>query len=57
MKKYVFVLILFLLTLLVGCSKKAEQTPQEEKPERASVCPEGYYWIDSVKSCVFIENS
>ncbi len=57
MKKYWLVLILFLLSLLMGCTNAPEKNPQEEQPEQASVCPEGYYWIDSVKSCIFIEKS
>ena len=46
--------ILLFTTTLVACGKR---TPLlEEKPELAPICPEGFYRIDSVKSCILSED-
>ncbi len=47
--------ILFFTVILAACEKK---TPlPEEKPELAPICPEGFYWIDSAKSCILSEDA
>lgn len=51
MKKY-FVLCLCLL-VVAGCgSDEAQLNPE---PEIAPICPEGYHWIDTIKSCEILE--
>ena len=39
--------------ILSGCKKQKF----EEIPEIAPICPEGFYWIESAKSCVLTEDS
>jgi len=49
MKKYiVYTTCLLCLLLLSACGKSA---PVEEKPEVSPLCPEGFLWVDSTKSC------
>lgn len=50
--RILFLGVLFLsLSFLVGCKKKAE-LPQGM--EYAPICPEGFAWIESSKSCELI---
>ena len=39
--------------ILSGCKEQKF----EEIPEIAPICPEGFYWIESAKSCVLTEDS
>ena len=55
MKRFmvVFVVMLWFL-VLVGCGESSETV--NEKPELAPICPEGYYWLDTIKSCAILED-
>ena len=55
MKKILLMsVILFGLFVLSGCWKKVSTADQ---PVESPVCPEWYYWFDSVKSCILTEDS
>lgn len=45
-------LILGILIFLSGCKEQKSG----EQPEFAPICPEGFYWIESAKSCVLTED-
>ena len=37
-----------------GCGGTPQNELPREKPEIAPICPEGFYWVDSIKSCTLI---
>lgn len=47
-----FLLGSLFVALLSGCGK---QETSSSKPELAPICPEGFCWIDSIKSCEMID--
>lgn len=51
----VFVIMLWLL-VLAGCGESSGTETVNEKPELAPICPEGYYWLDTIKSCAILED-
>jgi len=59
MKKLVLLYITSLCLLLIGCWKNNNETgiPKEEMPEMSPVCPEGFYWFESIKQCKKMENT
>jgi hypothetical protein len=60
MKKLVLLSsILCLSFLLFGCWNNDNEIgiPEDELPEESPVCPEGFYWFESVKSCIMMENA
>ena len=59
MKKLLLLWILSSFSLLlIWCWEKKDDSgiPEEELPQEVSMCPEGFYWFDSVKTCVRTEN-
>jgi len=42
--------------VLAGCGESSEGEKINEKPELAPICPEGYYWLDTIKSCAILED-
>ena len=50
---FVFMLWLF---VLAGCGESSGTETVNEKPELAPICPEGYYWLDTIKSCAILED-
>ena len=60
MKKLLLLWILSSFSLLlIWCWEKKDDSgiPEEELPQKSSICPEWFYWFDSVKSCVRTENA
>ena len=57
MKRFmvVFVVMLWLFVLAV-CGEFSGTETVNEKPELAPICPEGYYWLDTIKSCAILED-
>ena len=51
----VFVIMLWFL-VLVGCGESSKTEIVNEKPELAPICPEGYYWLDTIKSCAILDD-
>lgn len=51
----VFVVMLWFL-VLAGCGESSGEETVNEKLELAPICPEGYYWLDTIKSCVILED-
>ena len=51
----VFVIMLWFL-ILAGCGESSKTEMVNEKPELAPICPEGYYWLDTIKSCAILED-
>lgn len=51
----VFVVMIWFL-VLVGCGESSKTEMVNEKPELAPICPEGYYWLDTIKSCAILED-
>ena len=58
MKKLLLLWIVSMSFLLIWCWDNKENwwIPEEELPQESSICPEGFYWFDSVKRCMNIEN-
>jgi len=58
MKKLLLLWIFSMSFLLIWCWDNKENwwIPEEELPQESSICPEGFYWFDSVKRCMNIEN-
>lgn len=58
MKKLLLLWIFSMSFLLIWCWDNKEDwwIPEEELPQESSICPEGFYWFDSVKRCMNIEN-
>jgi hypothetical protein len=58
MKKLLLLWIVSMSFLLIWCwdNKDNWWIPEEELPQESSICPEGFYWFDSVKRCMNIEN-
>lgn len=58
MKKLLLLWIFSMSFLLIWCwdNKGNWWIPEEELPQESSICPEGFYWFDSVKRCMNIEN-
>ena len=58
MKKLLLLWIVSMSFLLIWCWDNKEDwwIPEEELPQESSICPEGFYWFDSVKRCMNIEN-
>ena len=58
MKKLLLLWIFSMSFLLIWCwdNKDDWWIPEEELPQESSICPEGFYWFDSVKRCMNIEN-
>ena len=58
MKKLLLLWIVSMSFLLIWCwdNKDNWWIPEEELPQESSICPEGFYWFDSVKRCINIEN-
>ena len=58
MKKLLLLWIVSISFLLIWCwdNKDNWWIPEEELPQESSICPEGFYWFDSVKRCMNIEN-
>ena len=54
MKKIVIGVFLLCAIVLSGCGAKSQDGAVNEKPELAPICPEGFYWVDSIKSCTLI---
>ena len=54
MKKIVIGVFLLCGIVLSGCGAKSQDEAFDEKPELAPICPEGFYWVDSIKSCTLI---
>ena len=44
------------LLVLAGCGESSGTETVNEKPELAPICPEGYYWLDTIKSCAILED-
>jgi hypothetical protein len=42
--------------VLAGCGEFSGTETVNEKPELAPICPEGYYWLDTIKSCAILED-
>lgn len=42
--------------VLVGCGESSGTETVNEKQELAPICPEGYYWLDTIKSCAILED-
>jgi hypothetical protein len=42
--------------VLAGCGESSRTETVNEKPELAPICPEGYYWLDTIKSCAILED-
>lgn len=57
MKRFMvlFVIMLWFL-VLAGCGESSRTETVNEKPELAPICPEGYYWLDTIKSCVILDD-
>ena len=58
MKRLLLLWIFSMSFLLIWCWDNKEDwwIPEEELPQESSICPEGFYWFDSVKRCMNIEN-
>ena len=54
MKKIVIGVFLLCCMLFSGWGAKSQDEVVDEKPELAPICPEGFYWVDSIKSCTLI---
>ncbi|MFC2695895.1 MAG: hypothetical protein ACFN4U_02505 [Candidatus Absconditicoccaceae bacterium] len=54
MKKNLIGVFLLCCMLFSGCGAKSQDEAVDEKPELAPICPEGFYWVDSIKSCTLI---
>lgn len=48
--------VVFGLLVLAGCGEENTVAKVNEKPELAPICPEGYYWLDTIKSCAILED-
>ncbi len=59
MKKLILFSLFLCFGFLLWCwnSQKEWELPEEELPQESSICPEWFYWFDSVKSCVRTENA
>ncbi len=44
------------LFVLAGCGESSGTETVNEQPELAPICPEGYYWLDTIKSCAILED-
>ena len=44
----------FALSVLSFAAEAKLPEAVDEKPELAPICPEGFYWVDSIKSCTLI---
>jgi hypothetical protein len=42
--------------ILAGCGESSKTEMVNEKPELAPICPEGYYWLDTIKSCAILDD-
>lgn len=51
-KLFLYWSLSLLMILMMGCWEA--QTTTNEMPEVSPTCPEGRYWIDSIKSCEMI---
>lgn len=50
--------VLFGLLIVVGMFfSGCKEQKAEEQPEIAPICPEGFYWIESSKTCVLAEDA
>ncbi|MBF0981724.1 hypothetical protein HXK74_03755 [Candidatus Gracilibacteria bacterium] len=57
MKRFmVFFVVMLGFLVLVGCGEFSGTEIVNEKPELAPICPEGYYWLDTIKSCAILED-
>lgn len=57
MKRVVVVFVVMLwFFVLAGCGESSGTEAVNEKPELAPICPEGYYWLDTIKSCVILDD-
>ena len=57
MKRFMVVLVAMLWFLvLAGCGESSGTETVNEKPELAPICPEGYYWLDTIKSRAILED-
>ena len=57
MKRFMIVfVVMFWFLVLVGCGESSRTEIVNEKPELAPICPEGYYWLDTIKSCAILED-
>ncbi len=54
MKKIVIGVCLLCCIVFSGCGAKSQNEVADEKPELVPICPEGFYWVDSIKSCTLI---
>ena len=54
MRKFVIGVFLLCCMVFSGCGAKSQDEVVDEKPELAPICPEGFYWVDSIKSCTLI---
>lgn len=54
MKKIVIGVFLLCCIVFSGCGARSQDEAFDEKPELAPICPEGFYWVDSIKSCTLI---
>lgn len=54
MKKILLVAFLLFSFMFSGCGTTLQDKSFEEKPEIAPICPEGFYWVDTIKSCTLI---
>ncbi|MBB1543668.1 MAG: hypothetical protein HG456_002790 [candidate division SR1 bacterium] len=57
MKRFMVVFVIMLgFLVLAGCGESSGTETVNEKPELAPICPEGYYWLDTIKSCAILED-
>lgn len=58
MKRLSFLLFISMSFFLVWCwsSDGENAIPKDEMPEESSICPEGFYWFESIKRCMMIDN-
>lgn len=57
MKRFMIVFVVMLwLFVLAGCGESSGTETVNEQPELAPICPEGYYWLDTIKSCAILED-
>lgn len=54
MKKILLVAFLLFFFMFSGCRDNPQDEFPREKPEIAPICPEGFYWVDTIKSCTLI---
>jgi len=54
MKKILLVAFLLFSVMFSGCRDNPQDEFPREKPEIAPICPEGFYWVDTIKSCTLI---